>query len=126
MLIYVAGQISNGGTLPPEQIAANRETAMMFGTAIVYRGHQVIIPHLNAMWDAYLKVQNIVWNTDDWLVNDLAIVARCNALFRIQNGPSRGSDTEEQFAKAHQIPVFYTLDSIPKLTLRVSKKQNPC
>ena len=122
MLIYVAGQISNGGTLPSEQISANRETAMMFGTAIVYRGHQVVIPHINAMWDAYLKVQNIVWNTDDWLVNDLAILRRCDGLFRIQNGPSRGADVEEQFAKDRGMNVFYTLDSIPKLILKVSKR----
>lgn len=49
----------------------------------------------------------------DWIDIDLIWVKSCNALLRLE-GESKGADGEVEFAKKHNIPVFYSIEELVK------------
>ena len=66
------------------------------------------VPHLTLLWHLVAPHE-----ADHWYAYDLAILARCDALYRIR-GASTGADNEVAFALAHDppIPVFYHVDDL--------------
>ena len=60
-----------------------------------------IIPHLNIAW--HLAYPHPL---EYWYTYDLALLAHCHALFRIQ-GESAGADAEVDEAQKLQLPVFF-------------------
>ena len=64
-------------------------------------GITCIVPHLNLGWDLVQPHE-----ANYWLEYDFALLARCDALFRLP-GESPGADDEVRFAGERGIPVFY-------------------
>jgi hypothetical protein len=60
-----------------------------------------MVPHLSILWDIAAPR-----TSDEWLAYDLALLARCDALFRL-SGASIGADQEVEFATDSGIPVFH-------------------
>jgi hypothetical protein len=59
-------------------------------------------PHLTLLWHL-VKPREL----DFWYAYDLATLARCDALFRL-DGESTGADREVAFAERSRIPVFHS------------------
>lgn len=58
------------------------------------------VPHLTLLWHA-VRARPL----DFWYAYDVAILQRCDALFRM-TGDSSGADMEVEFASTHGIPIF--------------------
>ncbi len=94
-LVYVAGPYR----LPNP--AGNVGRAVRLADRLQRTGRVTcVVPHLNILWDT-LKEHTPTY----WLDYDLALLARCDALFRIP-GESPGSDREIEFAQERGIPTF--------------------
>lgn len=100
-LIYIAGPISKG----PYWI--NVRNGIDMGQRVRAAGMVPFIPHLDFLW--VLVYPETTW--EDNLVYDEEIILRCQAILRLP-GESKGADREEAFAKAHGIPVFYSLEEL--------------
>lgn len=97
LLGYVAGPYSQG------DVAVNVARAMAVGSSLVDMGCAVIVPHLtHFLHMAHPKPYRT------WIEVDLAIVPRCDFLFRL-SGPSRGADEEEEVALENNVPIFTDL-----------------
>lgn len=94
-LVYLAGPY----TLPsPDE---NVRETLRRAEEILAKGEAVpLVPHLTQLWDLYHHKA-----VEGWYAYDLALLARCDALFRLP-GPSRGAEVELQFAHARGIPAF--------------------
>lgn len=102
-LIYIAGPYTN-----PDPVL-NTRNAVHVGLRIYERtGAGVIIPHLSLLAHA-MHPHNI----DYWYKFDLALLAPCTALYRIE-GQSTGADNEVAFAHEHDIPVYTKLPALYK------------
>ena len=64
------------------------------------------IPHLSLLWHIVAP-----HDADFWYDYDLAILNRCDALFRIP-GQSTGADNEVIFAEAHEIEAYYEINDL--------------
>ncbi len=104
MLIYVSAPYSLG------DVVSNVRFACEIGDKILAKGHIPFIPHLSHFWH-YLSPKS--W--EEWLRIDSAIIPKCDALLRM-NGASVGADLEVELAKSLGIPVYSSLDSIPKIS----------
>lgn len=101
-LIYVAGPIT-GDEL------ANVGRGIEVANQIADLGFAVICPHSMSALMHMRKPRT----HQEWLRIDLAIIKRCDAIFRMP-GISKGAEMEEVHAKAHKIPVFYNLEELKK------------
>ncbi len=59
-----------------------------------------------------------------WMSLDLTWVKQCNYLLRLEGGSS-GADREVAFAKAHGIPVFYSVEELVNLVKLVKYEPMP-
>lgn len=95
-LVYLAGPY----TRPDPSINVNRtievaEQLQDLGTITCF------IPHLTHLWHVVHPHEDI----NHWYEYDLAMLARCDALLRL-DGDSSGADAEMKFAEERGIPVF--------------------
>jgi phosphopantothenate synthetase len=107
MLIVVAGPYS---AETEEKKAANLK-AMNKAAAEVYKlGHTPVIG-VNA---ALLVADELADLNRHEVINNIsfAVVERCDAILMI--GSSKGADTERDIIKAKGLPVYYSIDEIPK------------
>lgn len=93
-LVYIAGPYTN-----PDPVA-NTHEAIKWGETIERFGCDVVIPHLSLLWHIVVPAP-----LEKWYARDLAVLARCDALFRFP-GASSGADKEVTFAEERGIPVF--------------------
>lgn len=100
LLGYVAGPYSHG------DVEKNVARAMKAGSDIIDMGCAVVVPHLTH----FLHMEHPKpYRT--WIETDLAIVPRCDFLFRL-DGPSRGADEEEEVALENNVPIFTALPNL--------------
>lgn len=95
-LIYIAGPYSSDP-------AAGTRTAIDIADSIATRGGTPLIPHLSLLWDLH-RPRPVDW----WYAYDLALLARCDAIYRI-HGASTGADAEVAYAYRHGIPLLPTI-----------------
>jgi len=100
--IYVAGPY--GDHNPPEVIAENVRRADEAARELLVMGHLPFCPHkMTHHWE-----QDSRLTPSHYLTLDTDILLRwADALFRLP-GESKGSDREEELARAFGMPVFYT------------------
>lgn len=101
-LIYVDGPYTNGGE------AHNVKNALMYGEFIQSIGGIALVPHQNHIWDLIFQ-----HDAEFWLEQDLHLLKRCDALFRMP-GLSAGGDNEIVVANRWGIPVFFDLEVLEK------------
>lgn len=102
-LVYVAGPYSTGD--PVE----NTRRAIRFADYLLDAGRCApVVPHLTMFW--HLVTPRPV---DAWYAYDLAVLARCDALYRLA-GQSTGADLEVEFARANGIPVFAEITELER------------
>lgn len=106
--IYIASPYTNGWM--PENIKRQMKTA----DELIDLGYYPYVPLLTHFLEIYSHKEEY-----KWLELDFAFLKQCNALLRLKpvdkNGieiTSKGADQEEQIAKQHNIPVFYTLEDL--------------
>jgi nucleoside 2-deoxyribosyltransferase len=103
-VVYLAGPISLGTP------SHNVHRAIQVADAILAADIAVVAPQLSLLWDV---VSPKPYET--WMRLDFALLARCDALFRLE-GESRGADREVEHATRLRIPVFYEHDGgVPRL-----------
>jgi nucleoside 2-deoxyribosyltransferase len=95
--IYVAGPMTNG------DVGANVRNAINAGEYLRQRGFAVYVPHLCWFWS---QVHTVSY--EEWMQHDLAWLARCDAMLRLE-GESPGASREQAYAVQHGIPVFHSL-----------------
>jgi hypothetical protein len=108
IVVYVAGPVSNGGVLDDEKVDANVNVAILIGKQLLEEGFFPLVPHLTHFWN-----QRFPASWDRWMELGLALLKRCDVLYRIE-GSSKGSDMEMELARQRKIPVFTDMDSLLK------------
>jgi nucleoside 2-deoxyribosyltransferase len=93
-LVYIAGPYTN-----PDPVF-NTHEAIKWGETIENFGVDVVVPHLSLLWHIVSPAP-----VEKWYARDLAVLAKCDALFRFP-GASSGADAEVVFAAERGIPVF--------------------
>ena len=93
-LVYVAGPYSSN---PKANVVATIHVANELQDSGLVT---CLIPHLNMLWHETTPMPD-----EHWYEHDLALLARCDAVYRIE-GYSPGADVEELFAGDRGIPVF--------------------
>jgi nucleoside 2-deoxyribosyltransferase len=95
-LVYLAGPYSH-----PDPVA-NTNAVVALATELIDEGFVTpVVPHLTLLWHA-IRPRPL----DFWYAYDVALLRRCDALFRIP-GESSGADMEVAFAESHGILVFH-------------------
>jgi hypothetical protein len=101
--VYVAGPYRGINSWEVEQ---NIRSAENYGMQIAKVGAVPVVPHtMYRFWNGT--------QTDQfWLNATLEILKRCDAIFMCPNWiDSNGSQSEHNFAKNNEIPIFYAKDS---------------
>lgn len=98
--VYIAGPYTH-----PDPVA-NTRAAMEMGDRLAVLGMAPYVPHLSLFWHL-LFPHPVDW----WYEFDLHWLARCDCLLRLP-GESKGADDEVEYALAHGIPVFRSLDGL--------------
>lgn len=93
ILVYVAGPYSSDPV-------ANTRRACVAGNVLRDHGLAVIVPHLSLLADLLHPRPY-----EDYLAEDLELVRRCDAVYRL-TGDSAGADREVEHADVNGIPVF--------------------
>jgi hypothetical protein len=100
-LVYVAGPYTR-----PDPVANTHDT-IKFATELIDEGLVTpLVPHLTLLWHVVVPRP-----LEFWYEYDIAVLARCDALYRIA-GESTGADKEVDFARDAGIPVFTDLDAL--------------
>lgn len=97
-LIYVAGYYS-------AHPAHGTMNAVHHAERLLEAGWTPLVPHMSLLWDTMVP-----HTAEFWYEYDLALLARCDAMFvcpDIQTAESTGVVNEIRFATEHDIPVFY-------------------
>lgn len=95
-LVYLAAPYAN-----PDPVANTADT-IHFAEYLMSEGSMTVhVPHLTLLWHLVHS-----HDVEYWYAFDLAILRKCDALFRWDNGPSSGADREVEFALDHGLPVF--------------------
>lgn len=82
------------------------DAAIDAADALLSRDYVPFVPHLAMYWnDKYPHKYH------EWLQYCLEWVPVCDAVLRLP-GTSNGADTEVNYAKKNNIPVYYSLDSL--------------
>lgn len=96
-LVYIAGPYSH-----PDPVV-NTKKALDVADLMLDEGRVTpIVPHLTMFWHFHSPR-----HIENWYAYDLEVLARCDALYRLQ-GESTGADREEAFAVEADIPIFRT------------------
>lgn len=96
-LVYVAGPYTR-----PDPVF-NTHAAVQVGEELQATGLVTcLVPHLSLLSHMIVPHNDI----DHWYEHDLATLARCDALYRM-DGDSTGADAEVDFAYERDIPVFF-------------------
>lgn len=66
------------------------------------QGYIPVVPQLSALW----AMIGTSATYEEWLAYDFALIDRCDCVLRLP-GASSGADREVEYAKEHEIPVFY-------------------
>lgn len=96
-LVYIAGPIGKADEGRLKRV----HDGMIWGKNILEWGGVPVIPHLLHFFDQVFPTRRstlMLW--------DLAILERCDALFRM-NGPSPGADEEARFAASLRLRIFH-------------------
>lgn len=108
-VIYIAGpyraKIADGLRDDAMQVQRNVMSAMEKALDVWAAGHAALCPHANTMF-----FQNAKGIDDDiWLVGDLELVRRCDAVYVTDDWKrSTGARGEVEYARALNIPVLLT------------------
>ena len=98
-LIYVAGAYKG-------DVSSNIAKAESVSIALIRNGWHVFTPHKNTA--GYEKYEGEDINENTWVDMDLNTLARCDALYVMDNWrTSAGTQGEIQFAKMRDIPIFW-------------------
>lgn len=104
VLVYLAGPLETGGDITGNIAAAVeaadelREVGREHGIRVV-----VLVPHLSTFEHMLIPRPR-----EEWLADDLVLVERSDALYRIA-GRSHGADDEASYARTLGRPVFRDL-----------------
>lgn len=98
--VYVAGPYTQGD---PEQ---NTRAAIAAGDTLLAHGFAPYVPHMSHFWH-----QQHPHEYETWMQLDLAWLSVCEAVLRLP-GDSPGADREVEFARAHNIPVYYGISEL--------------
>jgi hypothetical protein len=94
-LVYIAGPYSH-----PDPVA-NTHAVIALASELIDEGLVTpLVPHLTLLWHAVSPRP-----LDFWYAYDVALLQRCDALFRMP-GDSSGADMEVEFALTRGIPMF--------------------
>jgi nucleoside 2-deoxyribosyltransferase len=105
-LVYIAGPYTH-----PDPVA-NTHAVITFASELIDEGLVTpVVPHLTLLWHAVSPRP-----LDFWYAYDVALLRRCDALFRVE-GASSGADMEIEFAEANGIPVFTIRDQLNEWAL---------
>ncbi len=103
MKVYIAGPLETQGNL-----IQNIRNAIDAADMVLALGHAPFIPHISAFWHMiYPHPYNI------WIKYDLEFLAICDAVLRLP-GESNGADIEVKKARELGIPVYHTVEDLPK------------
>lgn len=98
--VYVAGPVSLGNWMENLRFALNA------AEEIAQAGYLPFCPHTSMMWEFAHPGHPYQF----WLYRvTLPWITKCDYLVRIP-GESNGADREAEFAKQHDIPVYYSVD----------------
>jgi hypothetical protein len=100
-LIYVAGPYKL-----PDPVDNTRRAIQVAGQLVDGGKVTPLVPHLALAWQMVDPRP-----VDFWYPYDLALVARCDAVLRLE-GTSTGADREVDFAERNGIPVFRSVDAL--------------
>lgn len=109
MLVYISAPYSTGGTTMEQNLANARRVAVR----LWQDGYHVICPHLNT---AHFE-QDCTCTWEDYIAGDLDMISRVDAVIALPDWESsKGAKVEVEYAKAHDIPVYFypKLPKIPK------------
>lgn len=104
VMVYIAGPYTN-----PDPVVNTREALDEADFLLDELGLErvtPIVPHLTMFWHF-----NMPRDVDFWYQYDLAVLERCDVLYRIP-GESTGADNEVKFAEGHGIPVWRDAESL--------------
>ena len=100
-LVYIAGPYSH-----PDPVE-NTNAVITLASELIDAGLVTpLVPHLTLLW--HLVAPRPL---EFWYAYDVALLRRCDALFRIE-GASTGADMEIDFAATWGIPVFTKRDEL--------------
>ncbi len=102
MRVYIAGPYTNG------DIAVNVRNAILAGQAVLERGHTPYVPHLIHFWHLLCPGPR-----QQWIDLDLAWLQVCEGVLRLP-GESVGADLEVKRASELGIPIYASLDDLPR------------
>lgn len=108
MRVYVAGPISNGEDkhMGYQSVVDNIRNAVTLGGRIADRGYSPFVPHLTHFWNLMDPRPY-----SEWLRLDDEWVLASDVVYRMP-GASKGADHEVALAKAHGIPVVYSMEEL--------------
>lgn len=102
MKIFIAGPYSK-----PDPVE-NTRIAILAAEEVIKRGHTPYVPHLTLLWHL-VAPHKLEW----WYQYDRIWLRFCNAVLRLE-GLSTGADIEVDIARQMGIPVYFTIEDIPK------------
>ena len=100
LLIYIAAPYTEG------DVIQNVRRALECADILFAKGYIPYCPLLNVFWH-FLSPKS--W--DDWMKIDLAILERCDAVFRL-DGSSIGANKEVRFSDKIGLPIFYSIEEL--------------
>ncbi len=109
-LIYIASPYTLGDQ------ALNVRRQIEAADKLLELGHIPLIPCLSHLWHLISPKPY-----DEWLRIGIAWLSHCDAVLRL-DGLSIGADLEVAGARKLRKPVYYSLESVPKINLTRSKK----
>lgn len=104
MRVYVAGPMGKA-----DVIEANCQQAIAVAMKLWHLGHEPYVPHLSY----YTVLCGHARSYEAWLQTDFVWIRQCEALLRLP-GESPGADREVAYAQANGIPVYYSVDELPR------------
>lgn len=99
-IIYLSAPYTKG------DVAQNINRVIYTANHLLEMGYIPYIPHLNHLWHLITPHPSEVW-----MQIDLALLARCDALLRL-DGESNGADIEVNTAKIIGMPIYYSLGEV--------------
>lgn len=109
-VVFIAGPISNRGTLPPEKQKENVAAAAKAGLQLLVLGYSPIIPHLS--W--FIDSAHVF--SEYWYEADYELVRRSDYVLRLP-GESAGADREVALAESLNIRVFRSVQDMVRWTV---------
>jgi hypothetical protein len=116
MMILIAGPYRSGTGDDPEKMAVNLKRLEQAAYPIFQAGHVPMIGEWVALpiWNA-AGGQTVGDALYDEILHPTAgrLIEHCDAILRLP-GDSKGADNDVRLAHERGIPVYYTLDEIPR------------